>query len=465
MGGYRGPPGGGLRERPERGNREDQTEERGADQTKQVWEQYASAAAIMAIHQWASNPKERTRIVSTLTKEERTTKMKELDELRVESEKLLEQMRKDRAVLMKEMQHSLSVLPLSVRVIDIPSLKKTVATGPLFAEEEELMAHLLHTMERGIAHAEGIRQQSYEDYTTRTPEGDVAAEIGGLNRQRDAAEAGLKAANKELEDAQKLTGSTAAAKVAVAKAKVKKAEDRMKAAVLARTKASPAATRTLKYQEDPKERQRIDSILAQAGGRRTAFLKDRAAKLATFKPSLLDEAASWWIYWQSITNMRNGFEGFAMEHTLRPLLLARNKMITAPRSTGIDVDTSPDTYAAHGWGQYDLNAPAGKAVRVVQPLEIDLSQVLGGKNQMFEWVGSRVSSVFGQDPRQTEKDVLDKLAYGFFGRDTMFERKIEETELDTGGLPKRGDPEPNRLVAGLLYRRTVVGSELGSSLG
>ena len=149
-----------------------------------------------------------------------------------------------------------------------------------------------------------------------------------------------------------------------------------------------------------------------------------------------------------------------MEHTLRPLLLARNKMITAPKATGIDYATSPDTYAGHGWGQYDLYASAGTKVSVAQPGEIDLSQVLGGKPRMFEWVGSRVSSVFGRDPRQTEKDVLDKLAYGFFGRDRGFEKKIEETDLATGGLPEKRTPEPNRLVAGLLFRSTVEGGEL-----
>ncbi len=415
-----------------------------------VWNQYATAAAIAAIHQWAGDNNERNRLLSKLTdKATKADKAKQIGLLRDESMKVLGGLQQERTSLLNKMQHSLSVLPMRASATFSPVL------------EQDLVTSVLHHMERGIAHAEGVRRQSYELYSTRTPASEVSAEIKGLDKQRDAAEMSVKAAQKELEEAKKLTGTGAAAKVLAASAKVKRAEDRRQAIVAGRAKASPAAVRAIKYREDPQEKQRVDAAFGQMTSSRDAFVGAQAAKLPSFGP-LADDDAEWWVYWQFVKNAREGFEGFAMESTLRPVLLARNKMITRPKETGIHVSTAPDTYSGHGWGQYDLNAPAGKEgkVDVVQPTEIDLSQVLGGKPRMFEWMGSRVSAVFGQDPRQTEKDVLDKLAYGFFGRDKGFEKKIEQTDLDVAGLPQNRSPEPNRLVAGLIYRGTVEGAEL-----
>jgi murein DD-endopeptidase MepM/ murein hydrolase activator NlpD len=416
--------------------------------TNAVWEQYASAAAIAAIYQWAGDSSERNRLLSKLsTKEEKANRAKQLSQLRNESSKLLVDLRTERTQLMKNMQHSLAVLPLRASASFTP------------VPEQDLVSRLLHQMERGIAHAEGIRRQTYEAFSARTPERETTAEIARLDKQRDEAEANVSAAHRELDDAKKLSGAGVTAKVGAATAKVKKAEDRKKAIAAGRAKATPAAARTIKYREDPQETKRVDAALDEFTRSRNAFLGLQAAKLPSFK-SLADDGASWWVYWQFIKNARDGFEGFAMESTLRPALLARNKMISRPETTGIQASTSPDTYSGHGWGQYDLNAPAGTKIDVIEPPGIDLSQVLGGKPRMFEWIGSRVSTVFGQDPRQTEKDVLDKLAYGFFGRDRAFEKKIEQADLDKSGLPENRTPEPNRLVAGLLYRSTVAGGEL-----
>jgi len=416
--------------------------------TEAVWDQYTTAATIAAVHQWAGDTRERGRIVSKLTSgADKADKAKQLDSLQRESEQLLKSLQNERASLVKDMQHFLSVLPLRGNATFVPT------------QEQDLVTTMLHQMERGIARAEGIRRQSYEIYSVQTPTSDVDREIKILSAQRDAAETSLSVAQKELDDARKLTG-TDSARVRAATAKVKQAEDRKKAVAATTSKASAAAARTMKYQEDVQEKQRVDSALRQQAGARNAFLKSRAANLTLFD-TLADGDASWWIYWQFIKNARDGFEGFAMEHTLLPLVLARNKMITRPKATGIDdVQVSLDTYARHGWGQYDLNALARTKIDVVQPPEIDLSQVLGGPPRMFEWVGSRVSAVFGKDPRQTEKDVLDKLAYGFFGLDPGFEKKIEQTDLDAGGLPANRNSAPNRLVAGLLYRHTVEGAEL-----
>jgi hypothetical protein len=416
--------------------------------TNAVWEQYASAAAIAAIYQWSGDSSERNRLLSKLsTKEEKANRAKQLSQLHDESSKLLKDLRNERTQLMKNMQHSLAVLPLRASATFTP------------VPEQDLVSRLLHQMERGIAQAEGIRRQSYETVSAPTPESETRAEVARLDKQRDEAEANVGAAERELDDAKKLTGAGAAAKVRAATAKAKTAEDRKKAVAAGRAKATPAAARAIKYREDPQETKRVDTALAEFTRARNAFLGVQAANLSSFK-SLADDGASWWVYWQFIKNSRDGFEGFAMESTLRPALLARNKMISRPETTGIHVGTSPDTYSGHGWGQYDLNAPAGTKIDVVQPTDIDLSQVLGGKPRVFEWIGSRVNTVFGQDPHQTEKDVLDKLAYGFFGRDRAFEKKIEQTDLDKSGLPENRTPEPNRLVAGLLYRSTVAGGEL-----
>jgi hypothetical protein len=415
--------------------------------TDEVWDQYATAAAMAAVHQWAGDGTERARLLAKVTgKAERAEKAKQLDSLRKDAAKALKDLRDARTPLLRSMQRSLSVLPL----------RASAAFTPV--PEQDLVTKALHQMERGIARAEGIRRQSYELHSTKTPGSGVSAEIASLDRQREAAETNLKAAMKELDDANKRTGADAGVRVRTATAKLKRAEETRQAVAARRAKASPAAARTIRYREDPQEKSRVETALAQQTSARDAFLRTRV-ELPSFA-LLADDDASWWVYWRFIKNARDGFEGFAMEATLRPLLLARNKMITRPESTGIRAKTSPDTYSGHGWGQYDLNAPAGTDVDVVAPTEIDLSQVLGGKPRMFEWIGSRVSAVFGQDPRQTEKDVLDKLAYGFFGRDRGFEKKIEQTDLETTGLPTNRTPEPNRLVAGLLFRSTVQGAEL-----
>ena len=183
---------------------------------------------------------------SSRPRRRRPTRRNSYDTLRSDSAKLLKGLRTQRATLMKDLQRRLSTLPMRTSATFAPT------------HEQDLVTKLLHQMERGIARAQGIRRQSYEIYTTRTPEGSVAAEISSLNRQRAAAETSLKAAQQELEDAKKLTGANAAAKVAAATTKVKKAEDRTKAAAATRTKASAGAARTMKYQEDPSEKQRVD---------------------------------------------------------------------------------------------------------------------------------------------------------------------------------------------------------------
>jgi hypothetical protein len=413
-----------------------------------AWNQYAAAAAIATISQWSADGGERNRILSKIT--DRTAKadaVKSFTKLRSDADKLLKDFQKDRGPLMKQLQHDLSVMPLR--------------TSPAFdpVAEQDLVTRILLQLERTIGRAEGIRVQSFELQTAKTPSSTTSAEIKNLDKQRDEAEASVKAAQKEFDDAKKLTGPGAAAKVRTATSKFQRAQDRRNALAANRAKASPAAARAIKFREDPKEAQRVTTALAQATSERNSFVKAQAAKLPAFD-SLADDDAKWWVYWQFLKNARDGFEGFPVETTLRPLLLARNKMITRPEATGIQAKTSPDTYSGHGWGQYDLNAPAGTKVDVVEPKEIDLSTVLGGSPRTFEWAGSRVSAVFGTDPRQTEKDVLDKLAYGFFGRDRAFEKKIEQTDVEATGLPPNRTPEPNRLVAGLLYRSTVEGTEL-----
>jgi hypothetical protein len=413
-----------------------------------VWNQYAAAAAIATISQWSGDGSERNRILSKIT--DRTAKadaVKRFTKLRSDADKLLKDFKNDRGPLMKQLQHDLSVMPLR--------------TSPTFdpVAEQDLVTRILLQLERTIGRAEAIRVQTFELETAKTPSSTTSAEIKNLDKQRDEAEASVKTAQKELDDAKKLTGPSAAAKVRTATSKLQRAQDRQKAVAANRAKASPAAGRAIKFREDPKEAQRVTTALGQATSERNSFVTAQAAKLPEFD-GLADDDARWWVYWQFLKNARDGFEGFPVETTLRPLLLARNKMITRPEATGIQAKTSPDTYSGHGWGQYDLNAPAGTKVDVVEPKEIDLSSVLGGPPRTFEWVGSRVSAVFGKDPRQTEKDVLDKLAYGFFGRDRAFEKKIQETDVEATGLPPNRTPEPNRLVAGLLYRSTVEGTEL-----
>jgi hypothetical protein len=413
----------------------------------EMWDQYTDASVIATISQWSADSGERNRILAKITdKTAKADAAKRFAKLRTDASKLLKDLQKDRAPLMKRVQHDLSVMPLR--------------SSPTFdpVAEQDLVTRILLQMERAIGRAEGIRVQSYELQTARAPTSTTSAEIKTLDKQRDEADAAVKAAQKELDEAKKVTGPSAAAKVRNATTKLQRAQDRQKAVAANRAKASPAAARAIKFREDPKEAQRVTTALTQATGQRNAFVLSRAADLPGFE-SLADDDARWWVFWQSLKNARDGFEGFAVETTLRPFLLARNKMITRPEATGIQAKTSPDTYSGHGWGQYDLNAPAGTKVDVVEPKEIDLSSVLGGPPRTFEWAGSRVSAVFGKDPRQTEKDVLDKLAYGFFGRDRAFEKKIEETDVEQG-LPPNRSPEPNRLVAGLLYRSTVEGTEL-----
>jgi hypothetical protein len=416
----------------------------------EVWKQYATASAAAAINQWTGDNTERARLLSKFSdKAAKADKAKQIGLLHDESAKFLEGLQKDRMTALGKMQRSLSVLPLHASAAFTPE------------PEQDLVTSLLHQMERGIAHAEGVRRQSYELYSTQTPEGEVSGEIKSLDKQRDVAEESVKTAQQELEAAKKLTGTSAAARVRAATAKVKQAEDRRQAVTAKRAKATPAAARAVKYREDPQEKQRVDAAFNQSKSDMDAFTRAQTAKLPSFD-LLADDHAKWWVYWQFVKNAREGFGKFSMESILRPLLLARNKMIIRPDATGIHVNTFPDTYSGHGWGQYDLGTPAGEKAKidVVEPREIDLAQVLGGKPRMFEWMGSKVSAVFGQDPRQTEKDVLDKLAYGFFGRDREFEKKIQETDLDGAGLPKNRTPDPARLVAGLIFRGTVEGAEL-----
>jgi Domain of unknown function (DUF4157) len=415
-----------------------------------VWAQYTEGALMGAIKQWAADPHERARIVAkTTVPAEKTDRTKQLASLGSAAANVLSNLRKDRGPLMRDLERSLSALPL----------RKSRTFDP--RREQDLVTSRLRYIESTIASAENFRARTYELYTSAHPERSVAAEIATRDSERGAAQAGLEAANRELDEVKKLTGARAAASARAAKEKVRKAQGRLSAATVARTKATPAAARAIKYKEDVAEKKRVDAALAERSASNRILLETRAktAKLA-WPGGLVDDDAIWWIMWHYTTSVREGFEGFPMEHVIRPFLLARNKLITAPRSTGIDAPTSLDTYAGHGWGQYDLDVPAGTRVDVVEPREIDLSSVFGGKSAIFEWVGSRVETVFGQDPRQTEKDALDKLGYGFFGRDRQFEKKIEETDVDTSGLPKGRGPEPNRLVAGLLYRGTVVGAPL-----
>jgi hypothetical protein len=181
------------------------------------------------------------------------------------------------------------------------------------------------------------------------------------------------------------------------------------------------------------------------------------------RPGQTRDDMNWEIYELAQQDLLHGFDSFRHELQATGLLEARRSTsANVMRSAGIDAGgSSIGTYAGHGYGQYDLNVPAGSEVHAVSPREVDLGAVLenpsGGRfsAHVYELVGTRRLT---PSRSSMDQDTFDKIAFGFFGRGwraEAIERWLSGSPAERTRMPPR---RPNgTAVAGLMFTGTVSG--------
>lgn len=489
-----------------------------ADETTAMLKNYEDAAFAYAVVQWTTKRRDEEKAKRPKPPKpargekppppELTAEEKQFEAWRVEAQKRFDELAAERKTL----------LPASSSALD----KMVKAAEPVPYAQGDILEMLAEQAHGAVDEARRIRIRTFEDVSLLTHEksasvtkklaagekaiADALAAETKAREKRETLEADLppeppapepapappqgetrdEARKRKAEEAKKKAADKAAA------AKRKAAEKTLAAARTAEEKATGRRETAekaitlegvkdseLKYfleSQDPTIRKEAEDRLAEARVVRQAKLdgklptatQEAGLDLAT----LLDDKELWWIYHTALNNVGSGFGSFSHEHTLLGLVTQRSAVSTNRQALGVDSSLSVGTYHGHGEGQYDINTAASVQIKAVQPDKVDLTRAVGrmpGSTapRIYEHVSTQVRSFTEIKPEDADEDVLAKLAYGFFGRSWKDRKKMSEYLAASAEARKkltRPAPDSSRLIAGLVFDKTIAGTTLSSGV-
>ena len=300
------------------------------------------------------------------------------------------------------------------------------ASSPLSYVQEGLLNELSEYMQGGIAAARRNRLRSWEavEMHLYSPSERVLQRYTGALARADAASANrdsLRAERERLETAPEGETSRAASRRRRELRRVQRAERRATTeaaradrALTSEGAADPEMRQLLEWFEDDSQEteQRVHDYTQRRDERLAGVLPTEAREGLDLN-TVLSDSERWFIYYQALMNISNGFPGFSQERTVQTVLGHRSRIAADRRGAGIAADVSVGTYSGHGEGQYDIMARAGSEVFSVQPDTLDLTRILGpgaqGTRRTFTREESTIRSVSEITAESADADVLAKL--------------------------------------------------------
>lgn len=439
--------------------------------TREMWEQYRTAAFAYAMVQWTTKQRDAERKKNKPARGSRTRPAPTALEQQYEAWRVKAQARFD------ELE---AARPGALSAANAAIGTMLSAAEPIPYSQADVLEEVADEIKDASSHARVQRLDTYFDVQLLSLQASpgvtrqLARDRATLDAKKEA-EAGARQARQRLDPAEPGSGVLAPLTRTQTRAldKAKRTESR---ATDAREKAAAALTwpgarnpevKAYLRSQDPAERAAAETRLAKARGERdtelSGFLPDSVDIPVFDLNSLLPDDQRWWIYQTALLNISSGFPGFSQERSVAELVSSRSIVAKNRSALGVDYSISIGTYHGHGEGQYDIHAPAGKDVLAVRPGTVDLRRALDSKTpRIFELLDTKVRSATEIEASHGDDDVLAKLVYGFFGRAWKDPKKIDEYLAGTS-TGKRS-PDASRVVAALVFESTLPDSPVSDEV-
>ncbi len=440
--------------------------------TREMWEQYRTAAFAYAMVQWTTKQRD--------AEKKKRPKPPRGSRTRPEPSALEQQYEAWRVKAQARFDELAGARPAALSSSNSAVASMLSAAEPVPFAQADVLEELADEIKDASSHARVQRLDTYFDVQLLSLQASpgvtrqLARDRATLDAKKEA-EAKARQERQRLDPAEPGSGMFAPLTRSQTRAldKAKRTESR---ATDAREKAAAALTwqgarnpevKAYLRSQDPAERAAAETRLAKA---RT----ERDDKLAGFLPdsvdipvfdlnALLPDDQRWWIYHTALLNISSGFPSFSQERSVAELVSSRSIVAKNRSALGVDYSISIGTYHGHGEGQYDIHAPAGKDVLAVRPGTVDLRRALDSKTpRIFELLDTKVRSATEIEASHGDDDVLAKLVYGFFGRAWKDPKKIDE--FLAGTSTARRSPDASRVVAALVFENTLPDSPVSAEV-
>lgn len=439
--------------------------------TREMWQQYKTAAFAYAVVQWTTKQRDAERKKNKPPRGSRTKPAPTALEQQYEAWRVKAQTRFDELATARPAALSSSSSAIGAMLS---------AAEPVPFSQADVLEELADEIKDDSSHARVERLDTYFDVQLLSLQESpavsrqLARDRATLDAKKEA-EAKARQARQKLDPAEPGSGMLAPLNRSQTRAldRAKSAETR---ATAAREKAEAALTwkgarnpdvKAFLRSQDPAER-------AAAEARLTSARAERDAKLDGFLPdsvdfqvfdlnALLPDDQRWWIYHTALLNISSGFPDFSQERSVAELVSSRSVVAKNRTALGVDYSISIGTYHGHGEGQYDIHAPSGKDVLAVRPGTVDLRRALDSKTpRLFELQDTKVRSATKIEAGHGDDDVMAKLVYGFFGRAWKDPAKIDEFLAGTSTAKR--SPDASRVVAALVFENTLPDSPVSAGV-
>lgn len=439
--------------------------------TREMWEQYRTAAFAYAMVQWTTKQRDAERKKNKPPRGSRT---------RPEPSALEQQYEAWRVKAQARFEELASARPGALAASNSAISAMLSAAQPVPYSQADVLEELGGEIQDTLSEARLVRLDTFDDVQLlglkETPA--VARQLAkdrATLAAKKVAEAKATEAREKLDPAVPGSGMLASLtrKQTRDLNKAKRAEDKAKAAT---EKASAALTwqgarnkevRAFLRSQDPAERAAAEARLGEERNVRDAVLAGFLPADVDFKVmdlnTLLPDDQRWWIYHTALLNITSGFSSFSQERSVAELVNSRSLVAKNRTALGVDFSVSLGTYQGHGEGQYDVHAPAGKDVLAVQPDVVDLRRAFRSKTPLFfKLQGTQVRSATQIGPSHGDDDVMAKLVYGFFGRGWKDSDKIDA--FLAGTSTEKRSPDASRVVAALVFEDTLPDSPVSAGV-